>query len=57
MYNVDAPRMPLKLAEKPNFFKLFINDVGLLSAMYMDGIQVKTLNGEIGDPIVFPDGK
>ena len=36
----------LKLAEKPNFFKLFMNDVGLLSAMYMDGIQVKILNGE-----------
>ena len=46
VYNVDAPRVPLKLAEKPNFFKLFMNDVGLLSAMYMDGIQVKTLNGE-----------
>ena len=46
VYNVEEPRVPLKLAEKPNFFKLFMNDVGLLSAMYMDGIQVKILNGE-----------
>lgn len=46
VYNVDEPRGPLKLAEKPNFFKLFMNDVGLLSAMYMGGIQVKILNGE-----------
>ena len=46
VYNVEEPRVPLKLAEKPNFFKLFMNDVGLLSAMYMGGIQVKILNGE-----------
>ena len=46
VYNVEEPRIPLKLAEKPNFFKLFMNDVGLLSAMYMGGIQVKILNGE-----------
>lgn len=46
VYNLEEPRVPLKLAEKPNFFKLFMNDVGLLSAMYMDGIQVKILNGE-----------
>ena len=46
VYSVEEPRVPLKLAEKPNFFKLFMNDVGLLSAMYMEGIQVKILNGE-----------
>jgi len=45
--NVDAPTMPLELAKKANLFKLFQNDVGLLSAMFMDGIQFKTLSGEL----------
>ena len=27
-------------------FKLFMNDVGLLAAMYMDGIQFRLLSGE-----------
>jgi len=45
-YNVTEPKLPLILATRPNFFKLFMNDVGLLSALYMDGIQLKILNGE-----------
>ena len=45
-YNVAEPKVPLALSEKNNFFKLFANDVGLLSAMFMDGIQVRVLNGE-----------
>ena len=45
-YSVSEPKIPLKLAEKPNFFKLFMNDVGLLASMYMNGIQLKILNGE-----------
>ena len=45
-YSVSEPKLPLKLAERPNFFKLFMNDVGLLAAMYMNGIQLKILNGE-----------
>jgi len=48
VYNVDAPKLPLELAKKANLFKLFLNDVGLLSAMYMDGIQFKILSGELG---------
>ncbi len=44
--NVAEPKIPLVLSEKENFFKLFANDVGLLSAMFMDGIQVRVLNGE-----------
>ena len=44
--NVQEPKVPLKLAEKPSFFKLFANDVGLLAAQYMNGIQLRTLNGE-----------
>ena len=43
---VTEPKIPLKLSEKPSLFKLFSNDVGLLSAQYMDGIQLKILNGE-----------
>ena len=43
---VTEPKIPLKLSEKPSLFKLFANDVGLLAAQYMDGIQLKILNGE-----------
>ena len=45
-YNVQEPVAPLVLGTKPNLFKLFSNDVGLLSAQYMNGIQLKILNGE-----------
>ena len=45
-FNVEEPKQPLILARRPNFFKLFMNDVGLLAALYMDGIQLKILNGE-----------
>ena len=44
--NVEAPKSPLKLAEKPSLFKLLSNDVGLLAAQYMKGIQLEILNGE-----------
>ena len=43
---VTEPKVPLRLARRSNFFKLFLNDVGLLSALYMDGIQYRILNGE-----------
>ncbi|OZG66322.1 ATPase [Bifidobacterium hapali] len=33
VYNVDEPRYPLMLAQKSNLFKLFANDVGLLTCM------------------------
>ncbi|MDE6153464.1 MAG: AAA family ATPase, partial [Muribaculaceae bacterium] len=45
VYNIDEPKQPLKLAETRNLFKLFSNDVGLLTAQYSDGIQVKILSG------------
>ena len=47
VYNVDLPRIPLELAKKSNLFKLFMNDVGLLAAQYMDGIQLEILNGNL----------
>lgn len=46
VYNVDEPKVPLKLSETRNLFKLFSNDVGLLAAQYADGIQLKILTGD-----------
>lgn len=43
---VDEPVVPLLLSKSKNLFKLFMADVGLLAAMYMDGIQLKILNHE-----------
>lgn len=43
---VDDPKVPLRLSQDSGFFKLFANDVGLLAAMYMDGIQFRILSGE-----------
>ena len=33
-YNVEEPKLPLKLASSRNLFKLFSNDVGLLACQY-----------------------
>ena len=41
-------KSPLKLSEKRNLFKLFANDVGLLAAMYANGIQLRILADENG---------
>jgi len=46
VYNVSEPKMPLKLSETINLFKLFSNDVGLLAAQYAEGIQLKILTGD-----------
>lgn len=45
-YCVEEAKPPLLLARKPHFFKLFMNDVGLLAAMYMNDIQLQLLSGE-----------
>lgn len=42
----DEPKVPLRLAKMKNLFKLFMSDVGLLAAMYMDDIQIKILSRE-----------
>ena len=47
-YCVEEPKAPLKLSEKRSLFKLFANDVGLLAAMYANGIQLRILAGESG---------
>lgn len=46
-YNTTEPRIPLKLNEQRNLFKLFQNDVGLLACQYASGIQLKLLKQEI----------
>ncbi|MDD3903015.1 MAG: AAA family ATPase [Sphaerochaeta sp.] len=43
---VKEPTVPLLLSKCSNLFKLFLCDVGLLSSMYMDNIQLKILNKE-----------
>ena len=45
-YCAEEPKPPLRLSEKRNLFKLFANDVGLLAAMYAEGIQLRVLAGE-----------
>lgn len=41
VYNVEEPKVPLRLSECRNLFKFFSNDVGLLTAQYADGIQLR----------------
>ncbi len=43
---VSEPRVPLKISESTNLFKLFLSDVGLLASTYMNNIQVRILNHE-----------
>ena len=45
-YCANEPAVPLLLSKATNLFKLFLSDVGLLAAMYMDDIQIKVLNRE-----------
>ena len=42
-YNIEEPKLPLLLNKQRNLFKLFLNDVGLLAAMYGDNIQLRLL--------------
>ena len=46
VYNAKEPTVPLKLSQTATLFKLFLSDVGLLSSMFMDGIQLRILNNE-----------
>jgi len=46
-YNVCEPQPPLRLNEKHNLFKLFMNDTGLLSAACMGNVQFDILNGNL----------
>ena len=46
-YCASEPVAPLLLSKATNLFKLFLSDVGLLAAMYADGIQMKILMNEL----------
>ena len=46
-YCANEPALPLMLSKSRNLFKLFMNDIGLLCAMYANGLQLKILQGEI----------
>ena len=46
-YNVEGPRLPLKLGEQRNLFKLFLSDVGLLASQYAPNIAFDLLTGNI----------
>ena len=46
-YNTDTPQPSLKLNEKRNLFKLFMNDTGLLCAACMENIQFEILKGNL----------
>ena len=46
-YNVEEPRVALKLNEKRSLFKLFMGDTGLLCALSMDNIQFSILQGDL----------
>lgn len=45
-YNVTELKVPLQLSEQRNLMKLFLNDVGLLAAMYGSNIQLRLLSGD-----------
>lgn len=46
-YNVEEPKIPLKLGKQRNLFKLFLCDVGLLASQYAANIAIKMLTGEV----------
>lgn len=46
-YNVEEPRLPLKLSEQRNLFKLFLSDVGLLASQYAVNIAADILSGNV----------
>ncbi len=45
--NIQEPTFSFKLNELRNLFKLFQNDVGLLTSQYASGIQLHLLQGEV----------
>lgn len=46
VFCVQEPVLPLLLSKATNLFKLFLEDVGLLAAMYANGLQLRILNNE-----------
>lgn len=48
VYNVTEPKIPLKISEKRNLFKLFLSDVGLLTSQYGPNVRISVLNKSAG---------
>lgn len=46
VYNIETPKIPLKLSKSRSLFKLFMSDVGLLASEYSQGIQLKIISGD-----------
>lgn len=46
VYNVETPKIPLKLSKSRSLFRLFMSDVGLLASEYSQGIQLKIISGD-----------
>ena len=46
-YNVSEPYLPLMANERENEFKLYVNDTGLLCAMYGFNTKLAVLNGTL----------
>lgn len=55
VYNVDKPCVPLLISKSSNTFRLFLNDVGLLSSMYTANVKIELINknGEINNGVLF----
>lgn len=45
-YNIEEPCIPLRLNSQRNLFKLFLNDVGLLSSLFSTHFQQQVLFGD-----------
>lgn len=43
VYNVNEPKLPLKISENRSLFKLFFSDVGLLTSLYSTEVKIKIL--------------
>ncbi len=51
VYNVDAPVIPLLISKSSNVFRLFSNDVGLLTSAYPAATKIELIgsNGEVNN--------
>lgn len=48
VYNVQEPKVPLKMSENRSLFKLFFSDVGLLTSQYSNDTKIKILVKDAG---------
>lgn len=47
-YNISCPELPLEGNKIKEHFKIYINDIGLLTAMLEEGTKENILNGKLG---------